>query len=354
MAIIALKNAAIAMEDTAGVAVDPPIRSIPALWTLNRQITRAQREGLHRRSFANVNRSFPVATDAGLSLETDATFELLAYLFHVGIKGDPSRTPVNFTPAPTQAEPNPTEERVGTSWNFTPSVDELNDPKTMTLHVQDEHKRYIVPFVFAQSLELEFPLNAAVVLRGEFLGNYPTRADITAGDVVEIPESAPMIATTETVVEVDFGNTGVYDTLTNAVLAARLRMPSGFTPQGYLDGGLNYNKITEGKRRWELELDIEHGDEGDGLFEALTKEQDNRVRLTHTGATLGGSDTARKLTVEMSVAPSGDTVEMLADRDERSTLPVTFGTVPLRAGGDEGRDILNVELICGGDDTITS
>ena len=354
MSFIALKNGALAMEQTQGVAVDPPIRSIPAIWVLNRQITYAEREGVHRRSFANVNRAFAVAHDAGLTLEMDATYEFLAYLFHLGIKGAPSNTAVNYTPPPDENGNQPPDERVGTIWGFTPNQISPNSPATATLHVQDEHKRYIVPFVFAQSMELEFPLNAAVTLRSELFGNYPTEADITIGDVVEIADTAPMVATTQTVVELDIGNSGVYTPLTNAVLNARLRMPSGFVPQGYLDGGLNYNKITEGRRRWELELDVEHGDESAGLFAALTKEQDNRVRLTHTGPTLGGSDTARKLTVEMSVAPTGDTVEMLADRDSRSTLPVTLASIPMRSGINMGEDILNVELVCGGDDTITS
>ena len=348
MAITALKNGALVIEQVQGVAVDPPIRSIPAIWTLNRQITRAEREGVHRRSFAQVNRSFVTATDAGLTLEMDATFEVLPYLFHLGIKGTPSNAPVSFTPSGN----NPVTQRVGTTWGFTPNRINPNNPKTATVHVQDEFKRYVVPFVFAQSLELEFPLNSAVTLRAEFVGNYPTQEDPTVGDVVEIPNTAPMVATTETVVEVDIGNTGVYTPLTNAVLHGRLRMPSGFVPQGYLDGGLNYNKITEGRRRWELELDVEHSAESVKLFEAMTKEQDNRVRLTHTGPTLADDLTERQLIVEMSAAPTGDSVEVLGDRDERSTLPITLATVPLRAGLNMGEDILNVEVVCGGDDSI--
>ena len=346
MAIIALKNGALAIEQTQGVAVDPPIRSLPAVWTLNRQITRAEREGVHRRSFANVNRSFVTATDAGLTLEMDATFETLAYLFHLGVKGAPQSVPIIHTPQGGQPE------QVGTTWVFTPNRISPNSPKTATVHVQDEYKRYVVPFVFAQSIELEFPLNSAVALRSELLGNYPTQEDITVGDVVEIPNSAPMVATTETVVELDIGNTGVYTPLTNAVLLARLRMPSGFVSQGYLDGGLNYNKITEGRRRWELELDVEHDTESASLFDALTKEQDNRVRLTHTGPTLADDTTARQLVVELAVAPTGDSVEMLSDRDGRATLPLTLATVPLRAGTNMGEDILNLELTCAGDDPI--
>ena len=359
MAFFALKNAALGIEQTKGTAVEPT-RSIPGVWTINTEVTREERENVTRASLARVNRSVVTATESRLGIEGDATFELLAYLFTLGINGSPTVTDLEY-------DDNGTQKRAGTSWDFTPNHNAPNNPKTATIVTQDENTRYVLPFAFVELVELSFALNSVVTLRSDLLAHYPADAlDPSTGDVVEIPNSVAMVSTTSTVIEIDVGNTGTYTALDNSILSARLRMPTGLRAQGYLDGGLNYNKITEGRRRFELELEVEQSAEARAgktaaqieqitdartIFEALTIEQDNRVRITHTGTALADG-TARKLVVEMYATPIGQQVELLANRDDRTILPVTLGSIPARAGSDEGQDILSVELICDGDNSI--
>lgn len=276
MAIEAFRRIQIGKESTPGTAVAATRKLIGEL-SISPNLT-IHRPTDERNSLSEFRRSEVVGQDASLSYSSDATYDQIIHFLAMALKGGVTPTQPDVGNSPTVYD-----------WVYTPVATVLAAVDTFTIEYGDNTQEFECKYCFVQSLELGFAMNSVVTLKADMMGHYPIKSSFT-GALSD--ESVEEVVSNDLTVAIDttWANLGVTPK-SGVVAGATLRIPTGLVPIKAADGSMEFTRIGEQRRHFELDLDILVSSAAITEYDAAVAQTDRAIRLIVTGPTISDDET---------------------------------------------------------------
>jgi hypothetical protein len=264
----------IGAEATRGTGVAADIVLLGRL-TMTPEITWSMPEDEERNSLALLHRQTNVGQQASLSFEGIMTFQQLIYLLDMGIGAVTTTRP--------DSGGNPTVyDHV-----FEPTLTALAVANSYTIEYGDGQQEYESVFCMASELSFSFAMGESWQMGAEIFGNFPAKSTFTGALTAPTVEE---VIGQKTKIYMDTTWSGVGTTQVSAsLISASIRIPTGFGPTRYADGGLEFGAVAESKRAAEIELVFKHNASGEAEYDKFAAGTLMFLQLVIQGSTAGAS-----------------------------------------------------------------
>lgn len=268
---------------------------------------------------ASFEQSEVIASEVALPFDSDASYEQLAYLLHMGIEvGTIATNTIRYSP------------------NYYAS----NPPQTYVFEYGDDVQSYAANYVFARQLELSGQVGQVVSVRADLVGRQMNEATIFTGETTAVPpvfsinpppRETIKMAHAQFKADPLWTNVGTTD-VPGTLVDFNWRFMNGYTPQRFADRTLFFSEIAEAKRHVELDLTVAFNATTKAWFEDLYRVQEYQVFALEfinnvTGTLVPADDKSLSLQV-------GGKITQYATLTER-----------------EGQDIVKIKIMSEFDDT---
>lgn len=289
----AFKRIQMDKESTPGTEVDGVTQLLGRL-TVTPNITRYHPEDNERNSFALLhNDDVIVSQQSDLVYEGDLSFEQIPHLLVMAMKGGVSGAQVSATTA--------------YEWTFTPSMSAANVPDqgtktTYTFEYGDDTAMMTITYVFGTEIQFTYalgqPIKVRVNLVGKLLDATKSFGTLTSGGEFGSPTitygDVEYAVSQKTSIYVDTTWSGLGSTKKSGLLVGgTVTLPSGFIPDYFHDGSLDFSSIGEMARAGTVELIVVHNADGNAELDKFLASPSTQVfiRLETLGSLIESGQT---------------------------------------------------------------
>ena len=280
--VTGLRKIQLRREATRGTAVVTAMDQLFGRMTLTPTLNLYMPDDEERNSLALLHRRSEVGQQAALKYEGSLTFEQVINLLAMGIQGATADAGTGLITTPTGG--------INTrDWTYEPTLTALMAPNSYTIQYGDNQQAYQCAFVMASELEFVYAMGEPVMVSAELFGRYPSKVSFGASPTILTLEDA---ISQKTKIYADttwagLGTTQISDTL----IAATVRIPTGIGPTRYADGSLDFSGYTEQKWAAEVDLTFKHNTSGVAEYDkyAAVGGTLTFIRLETTGALIEGA-----------------------------------------------------------------
>lgn len=314
MALVAFRRIQVGLETTRGTLV-------AADTVLNGTMTMTP-EVIHHRpvdennSLAEFRRSIPVAHNATIRFQGDASYEQILQFLSMTLKGSISPT-------------TPSTATNARDWAFTPSQTASNAHDSFTFEYGDNTQEFESAFVVATGMELGLALGGVVSLTADLIGRFPQKSSFT-GSLAEPTTYNEVIGDgAKFYIDTTWANAG--NTEFAAILAGgTIRLNSGLVAVRYADGldaqnQATFSTVIENRKSHTLDLDIIiSSDSITQVYDAYVAGTDRSIRIVFdTAADSIESGFNHELEIDM-FGRFTSPPELFGERDGEDMVRVTF------------------------------
>ncbi len=189
-----------------------------------------------RGQLAEFSRNVKVANLAELTLESNATFEQILYLLHMGVLG-------NITPV-----------GAGTAkfWTFTPAMEAEGVFDSFTIEYGDNIEQWETEYCLASAIEISGAMNEPMKVKGDIFGRKMTVCEFTSGKVIPTLES---IITQKARLYIDDEDGKIGATEKSATLYTfTYAINTGLSPKRFGDGSIDFSGYYENFKDIDLKI----------------------------------------------------------------------------------------------------
>ena len=261
-------------------------------------------------------RSIIVGKRSILRYEGDAIYEELHHWFGMALKG---------AVAPT---------RPGTGltyvWTFTPSLTTLNAQDTYMFEVGDNTEEWDVDGVVCTDLELNYTPDEVVSLRAGLEGRFPVQGGSFTTLAEPSVSGAIEIVSNDTTIWIDstWANLGT-SAISATIASMTVKFPTGISRAKFLSGALSTpfesQEQVEGKRHFEIEMELIMGTNGLAQYNAWKADTARAIRIKTTHGTVIDGNGSPDLQIDM-IGRFTSNPELFGDRNGQTTIRLTFSS----------------------------
>jgi len=223
-----------------------------------------------RNSLAEFRRSVAVGQISRFRYEADATYEQLADILSMAVKG--AITPT--TPG------GGTDSRL---WTFTPNTITKNVQDSYTFEYGDDVQAWDAAFTIIENLELAIAADEVMTIRADMFAKFAAKTTFTGAISDPTLNGGEVIANGAKIfIDGTYANLG--NTQQASLLAgATIRLPTGIVPVKYADGSLDFSSVSEQRTHVELEMDLISSTAAITEYDAYVAGTDRAIRIQITG-----------------------------------------------------------------------
>jgi len=262
-----------AKETTRGTAVVTAMDQLFGRLTLTPTLNLYMPEDEDRNSLASLHRRTITGQQAALRYDGSLSFEQVINFLAMGIIGAVTPT-------------TPGGGVLSRDWTFEPTLIALAAQDSFTLQFGDNQQAYQTVFNMASQLEFNYAMGEVVMLSAELFGRFPTKVSFGASPTVLTTEDAVSQKTVLTSATTWAGIPGA--TVSNTLISATVRVPTGLVPVRYADGALDLSSFSEQKWGAEVDLVFKHNATGVAEYDKYTDDGLRFFRLETTGSLIEG------------------------------------------------------------------
>lgn len=181
-----------------------------------------------RGTLAEFSRSVKVANFAELTLESDATFEQILYLLHMGVLGAVS--PGGAGDAKT--------------WIFTPAMAAAGVFDSFTFEFGDDIEQWEVEHCLAKAIEISGAMNEPMRIRGDIFGRKMTVCNFTTGQSIPSVLESIIFQKARLYIDAETGKIGATEK-SSTLISLAYSIATGLKEKRYADGSLDFSGYAE-------------------------------------------------------------------------------------------------------------
>jgi hypothetical protein len=321
--VTALGNTQIGLEATAGATTDAPTTHWRGMGVLkDRQEIVFPPERVGR--LGGTTRSYIPRTGGEVTLDGDALFEQLPYIFNAGIYLTTATTDSGSSIVRTWTVPSASTDLISTT-----------DLGTLVIENGDNNDAEIARFCFVREYTLAGKQGEAMTVAATLESRAPSTSTFTAVGATDFDNPAETILFSKVALYID-DSTGTIGTtqVTETILDFSLKHTTGWVPLPARDGRLDFSNIKRIDDEILVDMTWEHNTNASTEKGKWRSQTERAVRIEWTGSALSTTDTYSTKLLRLDMVGKWQTfaAEGLEEQDGDNVVKGTFRAASTTAG----------------------